>query len=561
MFARTTFLALLVAVSSDATSDATAQTLVADMTPGTGSTIFSSSVTIGDRCYIYTRDGLWRSNGTAAGTQLILPGISISGDIVAFGNQLVMQVRDATLGSELGVFDVPTEKLNVFDLNPGTSSSAPGYFRVAGDKLFFRCNDGVHGIEPWATDGTRTGTTLLVDIQTGSFNGGPESFTEYEGRCYFFGLGDFYVSDGTPSGTTRLPDGFTSIDNGRSPLEPLARVGSRFVFEGSTATVSNEPCYFDVATGANGLLKDLDPQVSSLTAGYVAAGGYVWFRGNTSTAGQELWRTDGTPAGTVLFADLVAGTASSKALPHSACGDRLLFFATDATNARGLWTTDGTTAGTSVLLPMASTNVSIQQTMQGVGQRVLFSYEATSFAGHELVLSDGTLTGTLMITSKSIVDASSNSVFHGFLGKQLLFSGRSAATGIELWSTDLTRYVRTAGPTHGTTLTSLDPTLNSTWKVSGARSPAGSVSVVILGAPASVPFGSTSYTGVVHHDPAVWFQLAVGAWSSPFTLDVPIPNDSALDGAWLTMQAWDFVPNGPGWDIVLGNGLHAVLGS
>jgi ELWxxDGT repeat protein len=51
--------------------------------------------------------------------------------------------------------------------------------------LFFSANDGVVGTEPWTTDGTTTGTTLLADIVPGSGSSSPSGFTVLNGAVFF----------------------------------------------------------------------------------------------------------------------------------------------------------------------------------------------------------------------------------------------------------------------------------------------------------------------------------------------------------------------------------------
>jgi ELWxxDGT repeat protein len=57
------------------------------------------------------------------------------------------------------------------DINPGGvlgSDSDPGGFTVMGDRIFFSANDGVHGLELWASDGTSAGTKMIVDLSPDS---------------------------------------------------------------------------------------------------------------------------------------------------------------------------------------------------------------------------------------------------------------------------------------------------------------------------------------------------------------------------------------------------------
>ena len=76
-----------------------------------------------------------------------------------------------------------------------------------GALMFFAANDGVHGRELWASDGTSAGTVMLADIQPDqSFTfSGPSNLTNVNGRLYFTaddGVHGYevWVSDGTAAG-------------------------------------------------------------------------------------------------------------------------------------------------------------------------------------------------------------------------------------------------------------------------------------------------------------------------------------------------------------------------
>jgi ELWxxDGT repeat protein len=90
------------------------------------------------------------------------------------------------------------------------------------------------------------------------------------------------------------------------------------------------------------MLKDIAPgsQDSILwnAAGFVEAGGAAYF----STDHSELWKTDGTEAGTELVKDTGAGPFALRGLNN--VDDTLYFSASGNTNAFGLWKSDGTQA-------------------------------------------------------------------------------------------------------------------------------------------------------------------------------------------------------------------------
>jgi ELWxxDGT repeat protein len=62
--------------------------------------------------------------------------------------------------------------------------------------------------------------------------------------------------------------------------------------------------------------------------------------------GDELWRSDGTPAGTYLVKDINPGPRTAFPNGLQVRDGALYFLADDADRNPGLWRTDGTAAGT-----------------------------------------------------------------------------------------------------------------------------------------------------------------------------------------------------------------------
>jgi ELWxxDGT repeat protein len=77
-------------------------------------------------------------------------------------------------------------------------------------------------------------------------------------------------------------------------------------------------------------------------------GGTLFFAANDGTNGKDLWKSDGTAAGTVVVTDIQLGGAYSYS-SHSTLtnvGGTLFFAARDGTHGKELWKSDGTAAGT-----------------------------------------------------------------------------------------------------------------------------------------------------------------------------------------------------------------------
>jgi ELWxxDGT repeat protein len=69
--------------------------------------------------------------------------------------------------------------------------------------------------------------------------------------------------------------------------------------------------------------------------------------------GRELWRSDGTAAGTVLLRDITPGAAGSGIDGFEVAGGRVFFSADDGAHGFELWQTDGTEAGTRMVQDLA----------------------------------------------------------------------------------------------------------------------------------------------------------------------------------------------------------------
>lgn len=139
---------------------------------------------------------LWRSDGTAEGTYMVKDinpgsgtGVSSGSQITSINGQIVFGASDGTTGTELWASDGTDAGTHLLmDISPGLESSLGNYFTASdaiNGYLYFGANDGSIGRELWVTDGTASGTVLVSDIWEGTDGSGPWNFHIFNGNFYF----------------------------------------------------------------------------------------------------------------------------------------------------------------------------------------------------------------------------------------------------------------------------------------------------------------------------------------------------------------------------------------
>ena len=96
------------------------------------------------------------------------------------------------------------------------------------------------------------------------------------------------------------------------------------------------------------LVRDINPTTGSEPDLLTNVNGTLFFVADDGVSGRELWKSDGTTAGTTRVADLAAGTAAASPSLLTNVGGTLYFIATDGSSGSSavLYKTDGTAAGT-----------------------------------------------------------------------------------------------------------------------------------------------------------------------------------------------------------------------
>jgi ELWxxDGT repeat protein len=166
----------------------------------------------------------------------------------------------------------------------------------------------------------------------------------------------------------------------------------------------------------------------------------VLYLGARDGAGTELWKTDGTAAGSMRVKDIWPGSGDSYPLGLTVMGGVLYFNASDGVSGSELWRSDGTEAGTvrvKDLQPGAGVSGPAALTVMG---GVLYFTADDGVSGRELWRSDGTEAGTVHVSDLWPGPSSGLALDRRLLALEpegrLLFTADDGMTGAELWASD-----------------------------------------------------------------------------------------------------------------------------
>lgn len=239
---------------------------------------------------------------------------------------------------------------------PNRGSDVAGFVEI-GRVIYFAADDGIHGVEPWTTDGTPEGTVMVADINPGPLGSMPQRFSEVRGVAVFA------ANDGI---------------HGEEPWRTDGTAGGTFLLE-------------DVNPGAEGSSFGIRSNYDG-SRRRIVIGGVMYFTANRAGEGFELWRTDGTPFGTYLVRDLLPGPAGSFPEGMNELNGQLIFSARWGSSP-ALWRSSGNAAGT---VPVGGDTAGGPAFMTLSGGNIYFSF--SSYTDTRLRKTDGTSWGTSIVT-------------------------------------------------------------------------------------------------------------------------------------------------------------------
>lgn len=355
------------------------------------------------------------------------------GDYVNYRGSLVFTAYDGE-DRELWVSDGTEEGTFEIDIWPGPGSSDPGALTLWGGRIFFKAFDHESDGRPelHVSDGTAEGT-YSVGRRVDGFIVATDTTLFFRSRVdqeY-----KLWTSDGTWAGTVALPvetsqaaipSGDRLFFAGREPDGPF--VGGTYEAWTSDGT---EAGTYEVAD---------DSAVYTLGA---VMGGAVYY--GVGSSGLGIYFIDAEPGGSSLAFALPAGAGAPYFL---SIGDVTLFMHepedSEPFQSRELWRTDGTAAGTFAVLSKddypEEAWIQVKWTQSDTvraGDRAYFWFDpgGASHASNELWESDGTVSGT------TFVGVTGGSTFQRHLGATgtgdaIAFQWNDGVHGTEVWLHD-----------------------------------------------------------------------------------------------------------------------------
>lgn len=335
----------------------------------------------------------------------------------------------------------------VQDLRPGPTGSGAVPGVAVGDTVFFRANDGTHnGL--WTTQGTPDTTRFVAPLPVA-----PSldvlDWAAANGHAFWVaprpatGSGppyNLWTSDGTAEGTRIVHEIYAPVPRLTSPPgdpDNIAVSGRYVYFRYRPSNDTIQLWKTDGTEAGTQLVKSFHNTGINVPFTGVDVQGTLYFVMQDDATGNEIWKTDGTEAGTQVI-DLSPGGRDS--FIHSLIDvNGTLYFAgtifEDGSAPRGgVFRSEGTVDGTELLAPVYL-NLSTFE-MEPVGDRLYFTGSVGEVQNYELWRTDGTPETTVRVKDIFSGPTGSNPVRLTRVADDLFFFANGGTNSSGLWKTD-----------------------------------------------------------------------------------------------------------------------------
>jgi ELWxxDGT repeat protein len=279
---------------------------------------------------------------------------------------------------------------------------------------------------------------------------GRASSGSHLGYSDYGSLGYFSIQGTVPGGDISPLRDINSVPNTAASGvqgEPFVNVNGTLFFVANDGVNGSELWKSDGTAAGTVLVRDIRPGPgSSLPASLTNVNGILYFRADDGISGAELWRSDGTAAGTVIVQDLRVGIGSSSPDQLTNVDGTLFFSANDGNSGTELWRVTGSGPVELVSGPLPGSGIfpggsaSNPDQLTNVSGSLYFS-ATDGIHGRELWKVDPQGSAEMISAdgSGSGIHPGAGSSWPGQLTNvrgTLFFTADDGANGSELWKTD-----------------------------------------------------------------------------------------------------------------------------
>ncbi|MBN1338986.1 MAG: hypothetical protein JXA03_06675, partial [Bacteroidales bacterium] len=381
---------------------------------------------------------LYKSDGTTPGTVIISTlygGMIIGGmpyeievDNFIYANNLVF--FQFSFDDQAGWFNESRTTLYTYNgsllqaLLTGKYNNDSDTYIGINDILYFTHNSYSNGNSLWRSDGTLGNTYEIYNFECNEI----DNFASFNGTLYFTGrtynytnILKLYQCDGV------------NVTELKSFGDYSATIGT--IFQNSlyfTARPYEGSSELWKITGSNTTFIESYPFISILGA----YNNSMFMELNEGIHGNEFWKSNGNPGGSMLIKDINFGSADSDPENLTAFSNTILFSANDGSHGIEIWKSDGSTAGTALLKDICvGVEDSEPQYFTNFNNITIFNAN-DGINGGELWKTDGSTSGTVLI--KDIYPGTEGSYPYHITrsGSNVYFTAYTATNGRELWKTN-----------------------------------------------------------------------------------------------------------------------------